>query len=178
MNRSILACACLLLGGCLDSADGPSRFPDTRYWWSERSSPPPLPAPGYCSDFTAELRILDSMGQPETTFMQREPVRIEVHVTNTGDEAVTLMTGSGPQTIIEVVNHQNLVVAGNTVGLLWPAVPVPFPYGPGETQIVEWTWDQRMRNDFEAPIGDYTVHADDWTECRSVLGRSAVIRIR
>jgi hypothetical protein len=35
-----------------------------------------------------------------------------------------------------------------------------------------------MRNDAQAPVGDYTIYADEQTECRSALSRSTTISIR
>lgn len=135
--------------------------------------------PEVCADFTSELRILDRMGQQTDTFIQREPIRFELHVTNNGPVGHTLFTPfGGGQAWIVVVDQRGRIVTPVCRNCAFTQAPEPFPYGPGETMVHALDWNQVMDNGKQAPVGDYTVHADDRTECRVTLSKSSTLRIR
>lgn len=170
-----LVLAAALAVGCIHDGDS---IPDDEFVWLERQEwAPPDPTPAECAVFTAELRIIDTMQQAETNFVQGENILFELRITNTSNVTHTLTTGGGPQVSFQVVDAQNRIIAGSTLRHAWPAALVDYPYGPGETNVHQWVWDQKMDNNEPAPPAAYTLFADERTQCRGVLSMSERIFI-
>lgn len=184
MNRYYPICLLVpvvALGGCWDTEGGGlfDRIPDG-HEWHERI-PPEFDGdpPDVCTHFEAEFEIKDRFDQLTDTFVQGEPIHLEARITNISNAPRTLTTSMGcPQVTFQVVAEDNLVLWGSLDGFACIAMAVDVTYAPGETNVFNAAWDQVMRNGRPAPVGDYTVFADDITQCRQTLNRSADLRIQ
>lgn len=167
----------ILISGCLDSVQSED------YEWQQRQPIPGAdeydPPPAFCSAMTSTLEITDRFDQPEDEFTQGEPINVRMLVRNDSASTVTLTHPDGcPSVKFSVVNADNEVVVGSNDGFACTQVMTTVEHSPGEATLHTWTWDQVMRNGAAAPIGDYTVYADERSECRFALSKSAAIRIR
>ena len=178
MRKALVVLALpLCLAGCLESDSAED------YVWQQRQPIPGAdvydPPPAHCAAMSSGLEIIDRFGQAESEFIQGEPINLRLWVRNDSADAVTLTNPNGcPAVEFEVVNAANEVIATSDDGFACTQALVPVEHGPGETTLHTWTWDQVMRNGAAAPIGDYTVYADERTECRFALSKSAPLRIR
>lgn len=153
------------------------------YVWQQRTPPPRAdefdPPPAKCAAFTSSLEIVDTFGQPATAFTQGETINVRMLVQNVSDETHMLTIPSGcPAVHFEVVNAANEVVVGSGDGFACMQMEVPAEHDPGEATLHTWDWSQQMRNGESAPVGSYTVFADERTECRFALSKSAAITIQ
>lgn len=167
----------IALSGCLDSVQSED------YVWHQRQPIPGAdqydPPPGFCAGMSSKLEITDRFGQPATQFIQGERVNVRLLVRNDSASPITLTTPDGcPSVEFDVVNADNEVVVSSGDGYACVQVLTTVEHGPGEATLHTWDWDQIMRDGNAAPIGDYTVYADERTECRFALSKSAVIQIR
>ncbi|MEX0899831.1 MAG: BsuPI-related putative proteinase inhibitor [Gammaproteobacteria bacterium] len=167
----------IVLTGCLDSVQ-----PDD-YTWQQRQPIPGAdqydPPPAFCAAMRSTLEITDRDGQPASEFMQGELINVRVLVRNNSTSPITLTNPDGcPSVKFQVVNADNEVVASSNDGFACVQVLTPVEHAPGESTLHTWDWDQVMRNGEAAPLGDYTIYADERTECRFALSKSAPIRIR
>ncbi len=163
----------LILVGC--SEDDPPE----PYEWRQRYTYAYNPPPAHCASMSTTLEIIDRFGQPETEFIQGELINVRMGVRNDSSAPVVLTHPNGcPPVGFEVVNAANEVIATDDTGLMCTQAPIPVEYGPGETVLYTWAWDQVMLNDAAAPIGDYTLYADERTECRFALSKTSPLGIR
>jgi hypothetical protein len=167
----------MCLAGCLDGDSSDD------HEWQQRQPIPGAdqydPPPAFCAAMSSTFEIVDRFGQPASEFSQGEPINLRMRVRNESSESVTLTTPDGCSSVdFEVVNADNEVVVGSGDGFACTLMMVPVEHEPGESTLHTWTWDQVMRNERAAPIGDYTVYADERTECRFALSKTAPLRIR
>ena len=177
MRTRALLLGLVFLAGCLGEETA------NDFVWQQRAPLPGAdefdPPPAKCASFTSDLEITDTFGQPATTFIQGERINVRMLVQNVSDESRVLTIPSGcPAVHFEVVNAANEVVVGSGDGFACTLMQVQVEHGPGEATLHTWDWGQSMRNSEAAPIGDYTVYADERTECRFALSKSATISIQ
>lgn len=173
---AILLVPCFL-AACLESDQREAHV------WQQRQPIPGAgefdPPPAICAAMSSTLTVIDRFGQPETAFIQGELINLQMLVRNNSSATVVLTNPNGcPSVRFEVVNGANEVVATSDDGFACIQVQTPVEYAPGESTLHTWTWDQVMRDDAPAPMGDYTVYADERTECRFALSKSAPLSIR
>lgn len=151
--------------------------------WRQRAPLPGAdefdPPPAMCDAFISRLEITDRFGQPATEFTQGETINVRMLIQNTSAETHVLTVPDGcPAVRFQVVNADNEVVVGSNDGFACTLAMVPVEHAPGETTLHTWDWRGEMRNGEQAPVGDYTVYADERTECRFALSKSAEIAVR
>lgn len=175
--RLLVACAAAaVLAGC--------NTDDAGFNWQQRSAQVPFDPPAICDLFIGELLYVGSSTPtdlptafPLNVFRGEQSMIVQYHIRNLSDDTHVLTTGSGPQVIFELVDHNGNVVAGSHLGLAWVQVPVDYPYGADETMIHAWHWDLRMENGRRVPEGNYTLYVDERTQCRDVLSTTRAVRV-
>ena len=114
------------------------------------------------------LVLKDKFGNPENTFVQGDPVTMELSITNNGTETETLKSGCSliMDIIVSEVGGSEVWKLSHNLGCF--AVITKLTLEPGETNTETFDWDQTMDMALDpVPPGEYTVTGwyndhDDW----------------
>lgn len=118
---------------------------------------------GSASDFVVTVRTTDKFDQPSISFVQGDPIKIILTITNVSSTAKTLSFPSSKQYDFVVQDNSAVEIWRWSVGKAFTTTVTSYVLAPGNVQTFTYQWDQNLTSPASLiPTGSYTLEAEDF----------------
>lgn len=167
-----LVCIALLLSAC--GGDGDNVTDNNPSPFSRKGQN----VPEKCGAFVSTFIIKDRMQQPVSSFTAGEPVTFEMRITNSSSNNMEIGSGTDCTQGFYVTDRNDNLVWFSGDGVACTLQYIYNPLKPGESLSFTRQWNQTARNGQPVPVGQYTAHTADSTECGAALEKSAPLNVQ